>query len=370
MGAKPGEPAGKELGGYLVAGSASSQRQGHSARAPAARPSDAFYGALDLGTNNCRLLVARRAGEGFTVVDSFSRIVRLGEGLARNRRLSDAAMARSLGALRVCAGKLRRRGVSQVRAVATDACRRAENCDSFLAVVQRETGIKLEIISGREEAHLAIYGCAPLFDPKIPNALVFDIGGGSTEVSWLKVPGQPVSGDRNSGLIDWCSLPLGVVNLAERFGGRSIPVGAYAQMVQEVSDAIRPFEAEHQLGHLARNGGLQMLGTSGTVTTLVGIHKKLPRYDRARVDGAYLDMETIIKMTADIAQMGYADRVAQACIGPERADLVVAGCAILEGLCRTWPVQGLRVADRGLREGILCKMMNGGGRPCAGGAPA
>ncbi len=353
-----------------MAGSASSQRRGPSARAPAAGPSGEFYGALDLGTNNCRLLVARRAGEGFTVVDSFSRIVRLGEGLAHNRRLSDAAMARSLAALKICAGKLRRRGVSQVRAVATDACRRAENCDGFLAAVRRETGIELEIISGQEEAHLAIYGCAPLFDPKIANALVFDIGGGSTEVSWLTVPGPADASVREVGLVDWCSLPLGVVNFAERFGGRSIPEGAYAQMVREVCDAIRPFEVQHRLHGLAKDGGMQMLGTSGTVTTLVGIHKKLPHYDRARVDGSYLERETIIKMTADIAQMKYEDRVAQACIGPERADLVVAGCAILEGLCHTWPVRRLRVADRGLREGILCMMMNGGGRPCVGGARA
>ncbi len=319
------------------------------------------YAAIDLGTNNCRLLVARPSAEGFRVIDSFSRIVRLGEGLGASGRLSEAAMARTLDALKICAAKMRRRGVTRARAVATEACRRAGNCDAFLARVERETGIRLEIISNGEEASLAIHGCAPLLDRGIAYALVFDIGGGSTEVGCLKVPGAPGPYGRAADprSCAWHSIPIGVVTLTERHGGRQVSPLAYQTMVEEVHAAIAPFEAEQRLGGLIADGRLQMLGTSGTVTTLCGVHKRLPRYDRARIDGCYLDFESARQTSRRLIAMSYEARVADPCIGPGRADLVIAGCAILEALCRTWPVGRLRVADRGLREGILYMLMQG-----------
>ncbi len=323
------------------------------------------YAALDLGTNNCRLLVARPLAEGFRVIDAFSRIVRLGEGLGASGRLSEAAMVRTLDALKVCAAKMRRRGVTRARAVATEACRRAANCEAFLARVRHATGIELEIISNDEEAQLAIYGCAPLLDREISHALVFDIGGGSTELGWMRVP----RGSGANGRIaepeprGWYSIPIGVVTLTERHGGHEVPPEVYEAMIEEVGAAIAPFEAEHRLGALVEAGRLQMLGTSGTVTTLCGVHQRLPRYDRARVDGTYLDFETARQVSRRIAEMSYEARVADPCIGPERADLVIAGCAILEALCGAWPVGRLRVADRGLREGILFMLMHGTREP-------
>ena len=319
------------------------------------------YAALDLGTNNCRLLVARPLAQGFRVIDAFSRIVRLGEGLSASGRLSEAAMARTLDALRVCAAKMRRRGVTRARAVATEACRRAGNCDAFLARVRRETGIELEIISNDEEANLAIYGCAPLLDRSTSHALVFDIGGGSTELGCMEVPGAP---DRHGRIVEprpcgWYSIPIGVVTLSERHGGHRVTPRVYDTMVEEVTAAIAPFEAKHRLSALVAERQLQMLGTSGTVTTLCGIHQKLRRYDRARVDGRYLDFESARRISQRLVSMSHEARVADPCIGPERADLVIAGCAILEALCGTWPVGRLRVADRGLREGILFMLMRG-----------
>ena len=328
------------------------------------------YAALDLGTNNCRLLVARPLAEGFRVIDAFSRIVRLGEGLGTSGRLSEAAMVRTLDALKVCAAKMRRRGVTRVRAVATEACRRAANCEAFLARVRHATGIELEIISNGEEAHLAIYGCAPLLDREISHALVFDIGGGSTELGWMRVPRGSVAGGRiaEPEPRGWYSIPIGVVTLTERHGGHEVSREVYEAMIEEVGAAIAPFEAEHRLGALVEAGRLQMLGTSGTVTTLCGVHLRLPRYDRARVDGTYLDFATARQVSRRIAEMSYEARVADPCIGPERADLVIAGCAILEALCGTWPVGRLRVADRGLREGILFMLIHG--RRTAGTAPS
>ena len=342
-------------------------------RRAAARASEPVYAALDLGTNNCRLLVARPARQGFRVIDAFSRIVRLGEGLNESGFLSKEAQARALGALHVCAGKVRRRRVTHLRAVATEACRRAGNCDAFLERVRRETGITLEIISNDEEASLAFRGCVPLLDPEIAHALVFDIGGGSTELAFMNL--KPVgngaagaappetapteTGDLRGagGLRGWHSISIGVVTLAERHGGAYIAAEAYEAMVREVRAALDPFEAREDIRRLAARGDLQMLGTSGTVTTLAGVHQCLKRYDRARVDGSYLDFETVQRLSREIAAMSYEARRAHPCIGRERADLVVAGCAILEAVCRMWPVGRLRVADRGLREGMLYTMM-------------
>ncbi len=317
------------------------------------------FAAIDLGTNNCRLLIARPTVGGFRVIDAFSRIVRLGEGLGRNGCLSDAAMTRTIQALRICAGKIRHRRVTQARAVATEACRRASNCGAFLDLVRHETGLNLEIISNDEEASLAVRGCTPLLDPDMSHALVFDIGGGSTELGWIKAPprGRASNGTAVPEVGGCHSIPIGVVTLAERHGGCEVTQPVYDAMVEEVSEALAPFEDEHRLGELVADGRLQMLGTSGTVTTLAGVHQDLPRYDRARIDGCYLDFETVRRISRRIAAMSYQRRAAHPCIGRDRADLVIAGCAILEAVCGTWPVGRLRVADRGLREGILLTMM-------------
>lgn len=341
-----------------MTGLASTSRQtGQGAAGDAA--SGRVYAALDLGTNNCRLLVARPTSDGFRVIDAFSRIVRLGEGLGQSGRLSEAAMARTLEALKICAAKMRRRGVTHARAIATEACRRAANCAEFLARAERDTGIAIEIISNDEEAALAILGCAPLVDRAVAQALVFDIGGGSTEIGWMEVPAEldMVKGPTPR-LRAWHSIPIGVVTLAEHHGGHRVTPALYEAMVDEVAGALAPFEAAHGLGHLARDGRLQMLGTSGTVTTLAGVHQRLRRYDRARVDGCYLDFPTVRQISRRIASMSYERRVSHPCIGPDRADLVIAGCAILEALCGVWPVGRLRVADRGLREGILFTLMS------------
>lgn len=337
--------------------------------AAAAARSPAVYAALDLGTNNCRLLVARPARDGFRVIDAFSRIVRLGEGLSASGRLSEDAQARTIDALRVCAHKMRRRGVTYARAVATEACRRASNCQAFLDRVRRATGIELEIIPNDEEARLALFGCTPLLDRAIGHALVFDIGGGSTELGWLEVPS--LLQDGTPPRLHGChSIPIGVVTLAERHGGRQIAPKTYETMVEEVRAALTPFDATHRLDRFIAGGQLQMLGTSGTVTTLAGVHQNLARYDRTLVDGSYLDFKTVRRISRRLATMSYEARVAHPCIGRERADLVVAGCAILEALCRAWPVGRLRVADRGLREGILFVLMRGAERarrmPAAG----
>ncbi|MFO0998588.1 MAG: Ppx/GppA phosphatase family protein [Alphaproteobacteria bacterium] len=314
------------------------------------RSGGAVLAALDLGTNNCRLLVARPRAGGFEVIDSFSRIVRLGEGLGQSGQLGAAAIDRTLAALRICAGKMRRRGVTHSRHVATEACRRAANCEAFLERVADETGLDLEIISAEEEARLAVASCSPLLDQALPYGLLFDIGGGSTEVVWLKTGPVPA-------IIDTVSLPCGVVGLSERHGSGAITPAVYETMVAEVGGLLAPFESRHGIGARVRERAVQMLGTSGTVTTLAGIHMELPRYDRARVDGVHLAIEDAWSVADRLLAMDYEDLVAHPCILDARADFVIPGTAILAAICRLWPVERLRVADRGLREGILMDLV-------------
>jgi exopolyphosphatase / guanosine-5'-triphosphate,3'-diphosphate pyrophosphatase len=323
------------------------------ASAAAGRRRPPTFAALDLGTNNCRLLVATPAPGGFRVVDAFSRIVRLGEGVGTSGVLSEPAMQRTIDALKICAAKIRRQGVARARTVATEACRRAGNCQDFVERARRATGLDLEIITSGEEAQLSLAGCAPLLDADHRWALVFDIGGGSTELSWVRLDaGRPEP-------VGCVSLPLGVVTLGERFPDGT---AAYADMIAEVEAMLAPFDARHRIAATVAEGGVQMLGSSGTVTTLAGVHLDLPRYDRNRVDGFRLAFAAIEEVTRRIAGMSIEARERHPCIGRERADLVLAGCAILEAICRLWPVGTVRVADRGVREGILLALMAEAGR--------
>jgi exopolyphosphatase/guanosine-5'-triphosphate,3'-diphosphate pyrophosphatase len=308
------------------------------------------FAAIDLGTNNCRLLVARESAGSFRVIDAFSRIVRLGERVAATGALTEGAMARTIAALKVCAAKLRRRGVTHYRGVATQACREARNGPEFLARVRDETGLLLEVIDPREEAELALSGCAALLDARVPRGILFDIGGGSTEVLLVENAG---AGWR---ALDTVSIPRGVVGYAERHGD-VVSADDYEDMVAEIQGLLAPFENRHGLARQVRDGALQMVGASGTVTTLAGVHLRLPRYNRAAVDGAWLDFEHMRTASGRIVALDWHARADHPCIGPERADLVVPGCAILEAICRLWPVGRLRVADRGLREGIILGLM-------------
>ncbi len=323
------------------------------------------YGALDLGTNNCRLLLARPSRRGFQVVDAFSRIIRLGEGVSQTSRLSEAAMRRTIDALRVCAQKIERHGVRRSMLVATEACRIAANGQDFLERVEQSTGLKIEILSREGEARLAVSGCASLIDPSVDYVLVFDIGGGSSELVWLDLTRIP-SGARGGvlhravaedAIMAWTSLPVGVVTLAEKFGGRFVGADIFEAMVEHVLQMLAPFEAAHGFSGRMEEGSRHLLGTSGTVTTVAGVHLGLPRYDRNRVDGCWLDAQAARGVVYDLLRRSYSERVSEPCIGRDRADLVLAGCAILEALMRMWPSPRLRVADRGLREGILMQLM-------------
>jgi exopolyphosphatase/guanosine-5'-triphosphate,3'-diphosphate pyrophosphatase len=337
-------------------GAAARGRGGHQAGGGAGEPP--CYGALDLGTNNCRLLIATPQGQGgFRVVEAFSRIVRLGEGLAASGRLSDAAMERAMAALKVSAEKLRRRRVLRLRAIATQACRMAENGQAFIDRVFEETGLRLQIIPPQEEARLSVAGCLNLIDRTADAALVVDVGGGSTELSWVELKGAAPTG--MPPLRAWLSVPIGVVTLAERFPeGETATDAWFRQMVDTVKAEIGAFRRADGLREVFEADRAHLIGTSGAITSLAGLHLELPRYDRNRVDGIWMSRQDCEAAAGRLLVLSPGQRAEQPCIGPDRADLVLAGAAILEAVQAVWPCERVRVADRGLREGVLMSLMS------------
>jgi exopolyphosphatase / guanosine-5'-triphosphate,3'-diphosphate pyrophosphatase len=312
-------------------------------------PGTGVYAALDLGTNNCRLLIACPTHDGFRVVDSFSRIIRLGEGVSATGCISEAAIERAVVALGICRDKINLRKAKRLRLIATEACRAASNAEDFRSRVAAETGIELEVIDRETEAALAVLGCSPLVDPRGRGAILFDIGGGSTELVRIERDWE----NPEPRIKAWMSIPFGVVTLAEQFGGRDVTPEIYAAMEREVARHITPFAEQHG-GDLA---DMHLLGTSGTVTTLAGIHLKLARYDRRRIDSIWMNDTDVTATINMLLGMSYEERAGNSCISVERADLVLAGCAILDAIRRAFPLPRLRVADRGLREGMLVEMM-------------
>ena len=335
------------------------------------RASPPCYAALDLGTNNCRLLIATPVGDhgqgGFRVVESFSRIVRLGEGLTHSGRLDPAAMERALVALQICADKIRRRRAVKVSAVATQACRGAVNGGVFIEEVTRRTGLALRVIDPSEEARLSVAGCLNLLDRKAQAALVMDVGGGSTELSWVDLAAwERRGGEGPPPVRSWLSMPLGVVTLAERFAEPTFDAerdGWFRAMVEHVKTALAGFPEGDALRAIFEDGRAHLVGTSGAITSLAGLHLNLPRYDRGKVDGLWLTAADCAAAAGRLLAVNVSERAKEPCIGPDRADLVLAGAAILQAVQETWPCERVRVADRGLREGLLMAMMSERAKP-------
>lgn len=341
-----------------VDSSAQRARANSDLRRPRAR--GPVYAALDLGTNNCRLLIARPFENSFRVMDGFTRIVRLGEGVSTTGRLSDKAIERTMDALRHCRNKLSHHTPRRMRLIATEACRSAGNAEAFLKRVHDELGLELEIVDRRTEAELAVTGCADLIEKDVEGALLFDIGGGSSELAWMDFRGgRPRSqGKMSAAIRSWQSLPVGVVSIAERFDGVNVTPESFEEMVAYVAAHLSHFRGREKLRTMIAEHPVHLIGTSGTVTTLAGLHLGLERYERAKVDGLWMRRDQVTDTMRVLLSMSYEARCAHPCIGKDRADLVIPGCAIFEAIRREWPTERVRVADRGLREGILISLMD------------
>ncbi len=316
--------------------------------------------AIDLGTNSCRLLIAKVEGQSFRVIDSFSRVVRLGEGLHTTNKLTDAAIERTIDALRICQEKIESNKVSHLRAVTTEACRRAENSDDLIKRAVTELGLSITIITAEEEARLALSGCAGVLNSRIPFALAFDIGGGSTEVMWLRI-NEPRRLHRRRfpviEVLDCISIPYGVVTLCDQYENQSYDPKIYNEIRNNVAGLLKEFSVKNDIALAMERKKIQMIGTSGTVTTLAAISLNLERYDRRMIDGVFLNIPDVHRMSSEIFNMNEDERAKHPCIGVGRTDLVVMGTGILEGICDTWPIDKLRVADRGVREGLLMELI-------------
>ena len=345
---------------------------------PAPKPPDPaeLYAALDLGTNSCRMLIAQPKGSGFHVVDSFSKSVQLGSGLERTGRLSRSSMARTVQALRICQQKLKRNKVNRMRLVTTEACRRAKNARDFIRQVRRETGMMLEVIQPEEEARLAVISCAPLVSTKTDQLLVVDIGGGSTELVWIDLSSVPAR-DRPRAImrlhagfhppespfpaakvVDWISVPLGVATLRDQFSDVQDDAARFALMSWFFEESLidfAPYKDEQV------REGFQIVGTSGTVTTVAASHLGLKRYDRTKVDGLRMTSDQIDRVIRRYLDLGPQGRRRDPRIGEDRQALIMSGAAILQALLRCWPTDRLSVADRGLREGLLYAQMSADG---------
>ncbi|MEM6602958.1 MAG: Ppx/GppA phosphatase family protein [Pseudomonadota bacterium] len=318
-----------------------------------------MFAALDLGTNNCRLIVAKPDGADYAVEETFSRSVRLGEGLWSHGKIQADAEERTILALKECAERLEKYDIIRKRFVATEACRMAENSDTFLHNVAEATGLKLKIISRQEEARLATMACTSLLDRGYDRALLFDIGGGSTEMVWLNLH----SGIYKKGgfwlpeIIAWKSLPKGVVLLAEEFAKNNHTEEFYQHIVRETYAEIKEFYANIRNTDTKNWKSFHLVGTSGTVTTLAALSLGLKKYNRFAVDGIWMHDEMLLDLIKKVRHQGKSLDVAQNFVGMERADLLVPGCAILQAMTEFFPHIKLRVADRGIREGIMMELM-------------
>ncbi len=333
-----------------------------------------LYAALDLGTNSCRMLIAQPRGSQFRVVDSFSKTVQLGAGLEASGRLSRASMGRTIQALRICQKKIEKHGVTRLRLVATEACRRARNGRDFMRQIRRETGLVVDIIAAEEEARLAVISCAPLVQQETEQLLVVDIGGGSTELVWIDLSavdpedrprsimrlhsGFHAQGPGDARVVDWISVPLGVATLKDQFGDVDDDAARFALMswfFEEQLSSFSPYNAAQA------RAGFQIIGTSGTVTTVAASFLGLRRYDRAKVDGLVMTSDQIDFVIREYLSLGPEGRRRDPRIGRDRHTLIMSGAAILQALMRIWPTDQLSVADRGLREGLLYAQMSADG---------
>ena len=313
-----------------------------------------YYAAIDLGTNSCRLVIAEPTPSSFHVVETFSKVTRLGEGIIQDNLLARSAIRRTISALRVCRAIIDEYSpLIRLRFVATAACRRALNCHDFENAVRKETNLPIEVISSKEEARLAVVGCMPLLNRMIKRALVFDIGGGSTEISLARIT------DSGKTFIEgFVSLPYGVVTISEAFPAHDMTTLAYNTIVERTQKILQEFEDKYRIYEAIQNQEIQVIGTSGTVTVLGAVHLNLSRYNRAAVDGLDMSGTEVSKVINRIKTMGYEGRCRHSCIGKQKADLTISGCAIIEALCSFWPVSEITIADRGIREGMLLDMMH------------
>ncbi|MES0370726.1 MAG: Ppx/GppA phosphatase family protein [Mariprofundaceae bacterium] len=310
-----------------------------------------IHASIDVGSNTLRLLIARpvpnspntATAQAWEIIDYRHLITRLGEGLHESGRLSDAAMERTLQALQLFKSVIDHHQVAseQLRATATAAVREAKNGTLFQQQAEKKTGIHLSIIDGEEEAKLSLLGASSvLHEETSSDMLLFDIGGGSTEFVRSK----------NSSAIDAISCKLGVVRLVEAHLHSDPPsTEDYLTMKKAAHDHLE-MVAEHWR-KISGSAPKSLVGTAGTVTTLAAVQMNLVPYDPEQVNNHQISHENFISLRNHLLNLNHEQRQNIPAIEPGRADLIIAGLAIIEAIMEKWGYKSLITVDAGLLEG-------------------
>lgn len=309
-------------------------------------PPPRIFAGMDIGTLTCRLLIAELTpAGGVRELRSDRRILRLGEGVDRDRVLRPDAMQRVVATLKEWGQLIDRYHVEAAAAVATSAVRDAVNREEFLDLVRREAGFQVEIISGEEEARRTMLGIRSGLPPGVTDLLALDIGGGSTEFI-LDRSGQPPVVR---------SINIGVVRLSERMLRSDPPTTG------EVSDArdwVRR-ETNATIAEMPRSPGLTFIGTAGTITALAAMAQQLPAYEPARIHNCTLTLDRVRELEQQLLSRSKTQREGLPGLERGREDVIAAGAIILRTVMETLGMSNVLVSDLGLREGVLIHLAGG-----------
>lgn len=312
----------------------------------AVRDAKKYFAAIDLGSRNCRTIVGCQSKAGaFEYIETYSKSVSLADGVAASKKLSRKSMDRTIEALAFCSKVLSRYAGLTYLAVATDAMRRAENASVFIKRVKRELGLIISIITPQEEAYYAALGCIEVLSLETEIFVVFDIGGGSSEIALCRQ-----KSDKDIELIDSLSIPYGVINLLE--SKDHLTFSGYSNLVQKISDLSRDFLNQYATT-LDFVNNFQCIGTSGTTTTVAALNMNLRFYDREKINDSILQFSEILKTVHYVQSLSEDERKLHPYISQSNEDLVLGGLTILEGIVRGLPASTITVTDRGVRDGVV-----------------
>jgi exopolyphosphatase/guanosine-5'-triphosphate,3'-diphosphate pyrophosphatase len=298
--------------------------------------------AIDAGSNTLRMLIGS-VERGRVVPQTYlRRICRLAGGASPEQGLTPEAMARTLGVLREFAGHCQENDIVNIGAVGTAAFRHAVNGGTFVKKVRKATGLPLRIITGDEEARLTTKGVLSALSPTPDNALIIDVGGGSTEYV-LSI---------NKSAVWSASFPLGVVHLTEKCCDRDERLSEISKVTAEVSSVI----SQECRSHGVAQAQVSLVGTAGTVTTLAALDQEMEEYDWQRANNYPLMLDSLLKWYHDLLAMSPTEREELPGMEVGRGDLIIAGMEIVLSLIQSLESDSITACDFGILEGLLLSM--------------
>ena len=295
------------------------------------------FAAIDLGSTNCRLVIVDIIEDKYKIICSFSEILNLGRNLSFSNEFNDEIIEKTIEIFKIISQKLKYYNVLSYRCVATEACRQSINSDELVKRIHERTNIEIEIIPSKEEARLCLKSCLNHNVNLNDFNLVFDIGGGSTEIIIF----DSIYSNKD---FDFLSIPIGVINFSEK-----VSLFKTEKVLGQLEKQMMFFSKKKKI----HNEPISIIGSCGTVTTLCAIHLKLNYYQKSLVDNTLLEIEDLKQTCNFVKRLSSEEKEKHPCIGPQRINLLDNGILILEKILESWPVKRILVSDRGLREGII-----------------